>query len=40
MEKKLKFSNDISWNWHKSWNIPNFFVKIDVNYLKLDKRLK
>ena len=30
MEKSLNFSEDLGWNWHKSWNIPNISIRIDV----------
>ncbi|CAD8190796.1 unnamed protein product [Paramecium pentaurelia] len=27
-ERELQFSNDLGWNWHKSWNIPNLSIKL------------
>ena len=30
MEKSLNFSEDLGWNWHKSWNLPNIRIRIDV----------
>lgn len=29
-ERELKYTNDLGWNWHKSWNIPNISVKISL----------
>lgn len=29
-EKSLQFSSEIGWNWHKSWNIPNISVRLDI----------
>ncbi|CAD8194753.1 unnamed protein product [Paramecium octaurelia] len=29
-ERELQFSNDLSWNWHKSWNIPNLSIKLQL----------
>ena len=29
-ERELQFTNDLGWNWHKSWNIPNISVKISL----------
>lgn len=30
-EKNFKYSQDLGWNWHKSWNIPNIRVRVEVN---------
>ena len=36
MEKSFIYSEEMGWNWHKSWNIPNIQVKIEVfNIYKL-----
>lgn len=29
-EKSLQYSNELGWNWHKSWNIPN--ISSDYKY--------
>ncbi|CAD8113324.1 unnamed protein product [Paramecium sonneborni] len=29
-ERELQFSNDLGWNWHKSWNIPNLSIKLQL----------
>ncbi|CAD8117211.1 unnamed protein product [Paramecium sonneborni] len=29
-ERELQFSNDLGWNWHKSWNIPNLSIKLSL----------
>lgn len=29
-EKSLQYSNDLGWNWHKSWNIPNISLRLEV----------
>lgn len=29
-EKSLQFSPEVGWNWHKSWNIPNISVRLDI----------
>lgn len=34
-EKKLNFSKEIGWNWHKSWNLPNISIKLEVEYIHL-----
>ena len=33
MEKQLQFNDDLGWHWHKSWNIPNILIRIDVKIL-------
>jgi hypothetical protein len=30
-EKSLQYSNDLGWNWHKSWNIPNISLRLEVS---------
>ena len=27
-EKSLQYSNELGWNWHKSWNIPNISLRL------------
>lgn len=29
-EKSLNYSPELGWNWHKSWNLPNISVKLEV----------
>jgi hypothetical protein len=27
-ERELQYTNELGWNWHKSWNIPNLSIKL------------
>jgi hypothetical protein len=29
-EKSLQYSHELGWNWHKSWNIPNISLRLEV----------
>ncbi|CAD8057953.1 unnamed protein product [Paramecium sonneborni] len=29
-EREFQHNNDLGWNWHKSWNIPNISVKLNL----------
>ena len=29
-EKSLQFNEETQWNWHKSWNMPNIAVRVEV----------
>lgn len=29
-EKQLQYSKELGWNWHKSWNLPNISVRLEV----------
>lgn len=29
-ERELQHSQDLGWNWHKSWNLPNISVKLEL----------
>ncbi|CAD8178801.1 unnamed protein product [Paramecium octaurelia] len=29
-EKQLKYSEELGWNWHKSWNLPNIVVRLEI----------
>ncbi|CAD8149972.1 unnamed protein product [Paramecium pentaurelia] len=29
-EREFQHTNDLGWNWHKSWNIPNISVKLSL----------
>lgn len=29
-EKSLQYSSELGWNWHKSWNIPNISLRLEV----------
>ena len=29
-EKSLSYSPDLGWNWHKSWNLPNISIRLEV----------
>lgn len=29
-EKSLQFSEELGWNWHKSWNLPNISIRVEV----------
>ncbi|EGR27835.1 zinc finger transcription factor sma, putative [Ichthyophthirius multifiliis] len=29
-EKSLQYSEDLGWNWHKSWNLPNISVRLEI----------
>lgn len=31
-EKSLQYENGLGWNWHKSSNLPNITIKLEVNY--------
>lgn len=31
-EKSFQYSDDLGWNWHKSWNIPTISLAFDVTY--------
>ena len=41
-EKSLQYSDELGWNWHKSWNLPNISVRLEVMsviiYVLVDKR--
>jgi hypothetical protein len=40
-EKSLQYSPELGWNWHKSWNLPNISLRLEVHLKpKVDKRLK
>jgi hypothetical protein len=30
MEKSLQHNDEVGWHWHKSWNIPNILIRIDI----------
>jgi hypothetical protein len=30
-EKSLQFSEELGWNWHKSWNLPNISIRVEVH---------
>ena len=32
MEKNFIFSDELKWNWHRSWNIPT--IKCDLKVIK------
>lgn len=34
-EKPLMYDQNMGWNWHKSWNIPDITVELLVDYLIL-----
>ncbi|EGR29156.1 zinc finger transcription factor sma, putative [Ichthyophthirius multifiliis] len=29
-EKSLQYTEDLGWNWHKSWNLPNISVRLEI----------
>lgn len=29
-EKSLQYTDDLGWNWHKSWNLPNISVRLEI----------
>jgi len=29
-EKNFIYNDELGWNWHKSWNIPNFKVRVEI----------
>ena len=29
-EKSLSYNQDLGWNWHKSWNLPNISIRLEV----------
>lgn len=29
-EKSLSYATDLGWNWHKSWNLPNISIRLEV----------
>lgn len=29
-EKSLQYSDELGWNWHKSWNLPNISVRLEI----------
>jgi hypothetical protein len=29
-EKALTYTTDLGWNWHKSWNLPNISIRLEV----------
>lgn len=31
-EKSLQFSEELGWNWHKSWNLPNISIRVEVSH--------
>ncbi len=36
-EKSLSYAPDLGWNWHKSWNLPNISIRLEVkNHVTLD----
>ncbi len=39
-EKSLQYSNDLGWNWHKSWNIPNISLRLEVTPCSPRSRMK
>ncbi len=39
-EKSLQYSNDLGWNWHKSWNIPNISLRLEVIYFLFRSKTK
>ena len=40
MDKKIKWSKDCGWFWHKSWNLPKITVRVGVILLNNNLRLK
>ena len=34
-EKSLSYAPDLGWNWHKSWNLPNISIRLEVKVDKL-----
>lgn len=32
-EKSLQFSEELGWNWHKSWNLPNISIRVEVRHV-------
>jgi len=34
MEKPLQYSEELGWNWHKSWNIPAVSIRFDVLFVR------
>ena len=37
-EKSLQYSDELGWNWHKSWNLPNISVRLEVFLSKKKKK--
>ena len=35
MEKCLTYNDELGWHWHKSWNLPNISIRLDVFILLL-----
>ena len=33
MDKDFIYNDELGWNWHKSWNLPDFKCQIVVNFL-------
>lgn len=31
-EKSLSYTPDLGWNWHKSWNLPNISIRLEVEF--------
>lgn len=39
-EKSLSYAPDLGWNWHKSWNLPNISIRLEVKIeIYSDQRL-
>jgi hypothetical protein len=38
-EKSLQYSSDLGWNWHKSWNIPNISLRLEVAFHRVRSRM-
>lgn len=39
-EKSLSYAPDLGWNWHKSWNLPNISIRLEVDILLHRSKMK
>ncbi|KAL4453684.1 hypothetical protein ABPG74_009580 [Tetrahymena malaccensis] len=38
-EKSLQYTDELGWNWHKSWNLPNISVRLEIKDAQTNESL-